>query len=158
MGTTGIGAGAACAHLRRRIGKPCLEQPSESAAGQLDHLDRPTSCNESLRFSIMFGAQAACAEHRATRSSASGGSARTQFLPCVERACPFSVHAGHATRRARGGRASAARRSLGGSGRALTAESGSSASISTREAAEGSAIWAASWAAWEHFVPRVRSQ
>eukprot|EP00966_Prymnesium_polylepis_P301590 6968082-Prymnesium_polylepis.1 len=35
----------------------------------------------------MFGA---CAEHRATRSSASGDSARTQLLPCVERACPFT--------------------------------------------------------------------
>ena len=69
MGTTGIGAGAACAHLRRRIGKPCLEQPSESAAGQLDHLDRPTSCNASWRFSIMSGERVACAEHGATHSS-----------------------------------------------------------------------------------------
>eukprot|EP00966_Prymnesium_polylepis_P138048 3189584-Prymnesium_polylepis.1 len=47
----------------------------------------------------MSGAHAACAEHRATHSSASGGSARKQLLALCSRRCPFSVHAGHATRR-----------------------------------------------------------
>eukprot|EP00966_Prymnesium_polylepis_P204859 4746093-Prymnesium_polylepis.1 len=55
----------------------------------------------------MSGAQAACAEHRATHSSASGGSARTHFFAlvghCVQGGVrsPFTLgtpHAEHATR------------------------------------------------------------
>ena len=79
MGTTGIGAGAARAHLRRREARPRLEQPSESAAGQLDLLDRPTCCNASWRFSIVSEARAAYEEHVATHSSASSCSQGRHF-------------------------------------------------------------------------------
>eukprot|EP00966_Prymnesium_polylepis_P117668 2720333-Prymnesium_polylepis.1 len=43
----------------------------------------------------MSGERVACAEHGATHSSSFSGSARVQFLACVEGECPFSVHAGH---------------------------------------------------------------
>ena len=95
-----ISAGAARAHLRRREARPRLEQPSESAAGQLDLLDRPTCCNASWRFSIVSEARAACEEH-VRRTAARQAAAQGRHFAVGSRSfvrSPFTLGTQHVAR------------------------------------------------------------